>query len=749
MSLWNPYAFGPTGAALPASAPPALRVIDGVATAQQLVMAQAAFHRFCTNARLSPVPNPTEQGVLPDGTRYRIVVLGPQTIMEIWPTSGDLLGRGVGVSASHPGGIDYFVVAYKNGKWAAKAVDGFYGGQRVWVDTDGVDYFADNTWHAPPVADAFRYRRYSKTASPLEIGDAATTIMAGAGYGDGNGGVGMIVSSGGYAQVNATPGGAGVTLEVASARKITAAEIATTPAVPVVTPSGARAVSVSGTSGMELVRSLANGSCSSYRHRAGDRLGFPLFSTSSPANDWAAPALTPNQHFSPRHIEGAAEIVFGTDGAIGGSFAAAGVEQYDRTGRQEPVRWTVSHDRHSAHNLTTRYTRLALPWDLYGTVIPEPCGGGDSRVSVPQDYPYAHAEPRSGTSYYQDYEGDFQRLVYLSTDWNDTPVRITARGNVRVQMRDEYTEESAANGSVGTPTWSFDGGVFHEVYPTLIPIPASFEYSRSVEEQSRVERVSVSLDTPWGALIHKETDLSHTVAETTVVTPNPDGSHETTVTTAHAFVGTYRKNHVIFVDPLLSVLAYIGVFADSFNVDEAGLVTITSGYVELVVMAQGREIFSRRNGIQGRTFTAVGLGATRIAQGDWSYSPTRVTAVYPEIKVTTFISCMVEQAQYEGYTTSPNSFTMSASSSVGVSHNESTVSATVAQTDITPDGIDFSSYRVLSAVDPNSGGGVVLVVVDGEVVSSMTVDRTGQARPLASTVPLRAGSTVNPMAYSV
>lgn len=85
MSIWNPFAFTPTGQAVAPVAPPALRVIDGQATAQQLAHAQDAFYRFCASARLSAVPNPTETGRLPDGTRYRIVTVGAQTTMEIWP----------------------------------------------------------------------------------------------------------------------------------------------------------------------------------------------------------------------------------------------------------------------------------------------------------------------------------------------------------------------------------------------------------------------------------------------------------------------------------------------------------------------------------------------------------------------------------------------------------------------------------------------------------------------------------------
>ena len=87
MSLWNPYAFTPTGARTSVSAPPALRVIGGPATGQQLGMAQAAFAQFCGRSRVSFWQNPNEQGVLPDGSRYKIMVVGNSTVMTIWPVS--------------------------------------------------------------------------------------------------------------------------------------------------------------------------------------------------------------------------------------------------------------------------------------------------------------------------------------------------------------------------------------------------------------------------------------------------------------------------------------------------------------------------------------------------------------------------------------------------------------------------------------------------------------------------------------
>lgn len=131
MSLWNPYAFSVTGQAMTPPSPPALRVLEGQATAQQLAMAQHAFAQFCTHTRLSAVPNPTEQGRLPDGTPYRIVVVGPQATMEIRPVSDGSWKPGIGVASATgywvlrpPGGA----LTPASGAWKAESVDAISGG---------------------------------------------------------------------------------------------------------------------------------------------------------------------------------------------------------------------------------------------------------------------------------------------------------------------------------------------------------------------------------------------------------------------------------------------------------------------------------------------------------------------------------------------------------------------------------------------------------------------------------------------
>lgn len=52
-------------------------------------MAQQTFAKFCMTARLSAVPNPMEQGFLPDGSKYRISTVGNVRIMQVWPVGED------------------------------------------------------------------------------------------------------------------------------------------------------------------------------------------------------------------------------------------------------------------------------------------------------------------------------------------------------------------------------------------------------------------------------------------------------------------------------------------------------------------------------------------------------------------------------------------------------------------------------------------------------------------------------------
>lgn len=83
MRPWNPHGQAFHGEPIVGQTPVRLVVHGSPLTPLQAAWAQAAHARFCMQARLSKVPNPTEIGALPDGSPYRIVVVGNTTTMEL------------------------------------------------------------------------------------------------------------------------------------------------------------------------------------------------------------------------------------------------------------------------------------------------------------------------------------------------------------------------------------------------------------------------------------------------------------------------------------------------------------------------------------------------------------------------------------------------------------------------------------------------------------------------------------------
>lgn len=150
MSLWNPYAFTPTGERTPIAAPPSLRVMGSATiTKDQLFMAQHAFAAFCGRSRVSFWQNPNEQGCLADGTPYRITVVGNSTVMQIWPappvTKHRSGGGGVAITAIYGGEATLYLVTFINGDWRIEQRDVLYGGYGLWKPHGDGMYFTDYT----------------------------------------------------------------------------------------------------------------------------------------------------------------------------------------------------------------------------------------------------------------------------------------------------------------------------------------------------------------------------------------------------------------------------------------------------------------------------------------------------------------------------------------------------------------------------------------------------------------------------
>lgn len=134
--LFNPYALTALGKPLQQRQAPELRVETPYVTRAQLNMAQHTFVRFLDQARLSKVPNPTQQGRLADGTPYRIVTASGAPIMQVWPVEVDEVSRLTeihhGILFEYPGECFIFVQFDLNhpdgARWVAKKIQSGYCG---------------------------------------------------------------------------------------------------------------------------------------------------------------------------------------------------------------------------------------------------------------------------------------------------------------------------------------------------------------------------------------------------------------------------------------------------------------------------------------------------------------------------------------------------------------------------------------------------------------------------------------------
>lgn len=182
MRIWSPFAFTPTGQPVAAVSPPKLRVLGGTATAQQFLYAQQAFYKFCATARLSTVPNPREQGYLPDGSRYEIVVIGPQSIMTVLLSEDeDLRASGIAFTLrditgilppeyAEPDGVTPIIYLLtprvvrntrrSNGEWVVRKPKFVAGGKAVNADKSGLKYYAGIGGDIDSSTPNFRSDRY-------------------------------------------------------------------------------------------------------------------------------------------------------------------------------------------------------------------------------------------------------------------------------------------------------------------------------------------------------------------------------------------------------------------------------------------------------------------------------------------------------------------------------------------------------------------------------------------------------------
>lgn len=195
--LFNPFNRRVTGEAFNGRAPVQLRVEDGSASRDQVQAVQDAFARFARRATFSHVPNPTESGVLGDGSPYRITMVGNTTIVQLWPEQPDLESGDRGVLVRTVAQL--YLVGYHAGRWRYRKVNRVFGGTGAWISSRSPRYFTDAVSRGGSIEE-MPNRKHRLRDSVVPQPRSATSIALGMAYGDANGGLGFIGAHGAYVQ---------------------------------------------------------------------------------------------------------------------------------------------------------------------------------------------------------------------------------------------------------------------------------------------------------------------------------------------------------------------------------------------------------------------------------------------------------------------------------------------------------------------------------------------------------------------
>ena len=97
MRPWNPYSLTAQGNPITGQVPARLVVYGPPLTPVQAAQLQGAYASFRERARLSVVPNPNEQGLLPDGSPYTMAIIGNTPLVTVQTRPGDDSQRNSGI----------------------------------------------------------------------------------------------------------------------------------------------------------------------------------------------------------------------------------------------------------------------------------------------------------------------------------------------------------------------------------------------------------------------------------------------------------------------------------------------------------------------------------------------------------------------------------------------------------------------------------------------------------------------------
>lgn len=206
--LTNPFAFTILGEPLVGDPLPQLRAEGSPMSHEQIGMARTVYDRFAHDFRVTLLPFQAQTGTLPDGSPYRIVAMPGQKIMQVWPQENALLPiiGGVGMEAIYGGEPGLTIITFNGREWLIKAVPEFYGGSGVWVGRSGRYLTDDTPLYAPSYRSSNRHFRPGEASTPIV--STATSVQNGLAYSGVSGpGFGMFAANEKYVAIEHTTAG--------------------------------------------------------------------------------------------------------------------------------------------------------------------------------------------------------------------------------------------------------------------------------------------------------------------------------------------------------------------------------------------------------------------------------------------------------------------------------------------------------------------------------------------------------------
>ncbi|CUB01444.1 hypothetical protein [Comamonas thiooxydans] len=740
--LFNPFNRRVTGEPFNGLAPVQLRVEEGSASRDQVRAVQDAFARFARRATFAHVPNPTESGVLGDGSPYRITTVGNTTIVQLWPEQPDLESgdRGVLVRTA----AQLYLVGYHAGRWRYRKVNSAFGGTGAWVSNRSARYFTDATNRGGDIEE-MPNRKHRLRDSVVPQPRSASSIALGMAYGDANGGLGFIGVHGVYVQAKLDK----QSVSVAEAPLVSDASFVISPdevfAVPEVIATFTPVLPA------DTVIADVNGVARESRLRGGTGVSVGVVSPSQSIGLKELPTLAQRKWIAEQALTHELKLRINSAGGYELDTVAVG-----------SANMTVVIPAGVSFPPTSPQWRQSSQGSMRSSqsglfVIPFREGGiAPAQVNftrqVAWDWVYQYEFTRSapvllGYGWNDDrqvfsLQSQDSQHVTVRLDRPDADSQALARGDGIYFYRYinvENIEDPPEGGRVSLLFQLPEGEAGAAVLQEWRDFIASAAISEAAVKTRSGQLVSKKLlQTPWGSIALLDVDVQ-VVTEYSYEVRHNNELLQPELFTIRAVEGIAARRQLLYIDPLLEFVAYLEVVTQAFvpaGVNDASTVT-TSGTKAAVVFERKGQVFFRQS------LAGVAEASVTGGKGSWLATEDLERSVPPEYQ------SMTEKGQLPATGPEGEQLIVGCDVPYYVPSYDAPLEVVTTGATLTPQNYPIPwpslealpSLAVRAAIDPgswqgSSAAGVVELLQEDKVVAAWALPPRGSPVPLASIAPI-------------